>query len=241
LSTGLRMEDIPSIYNKKAEESKKARKFEEALKFTDKAAEVKEEEKSENYWYKKAVRCCEFGEYEEAITCLDLDLSVHKKSYETYFLEGLILIQLKKYAEAIEFFNKAAEERNQQYLQHSKKVDHMKEARKFEKALIYTDLAVNEKPLDDEFWYDKGIAFFKLKKYENAKECFTNALEVKGDNPKIVYEQVKCELFLGNEEKSLDMLKKVCDLDPNSREKLRVDNDFSQLSNNKEFRIILGF
>jgi tetratricopeptide (TPR) repeat protein len=80
-----------------------------------------------------------------------------------------------------------------------------------------------------------------LKKYENAKECFTNALEMKSDNPKIIYEQVKCELFLGNEEKSLDMLKKVCDLDPNSREKLRVDNDFSQLSNNKEFRIILGF
>ncbi len=235
------MKDIPSIYDERAAELKKERKFEEALKFIDKAAEVKKEEKSDFFWYKKAVHCCEFGEYEEAITCLDLDLSVHEKSYETYFLKGLILVQLKNYAEAIECFNKASEERNQNYLQHSKKVEHMKKARKFEKALLYTDLAVNEKELDDEFWYNKGVTFFKLKKYENAIECFTNALEMKDDDSKILYDQAKCELFLGNEEKSLNILEKSCNLDPNSKEKLRVDNDFSQLSNNKKFRVILGF
>ena len=88
------MKDIPSIYNEKATELKKERKFEEALKFVDKATEVKKEEKSDYFWYKKAVRCCEFGEYEEAIDCLDRDISVHKKSYETYFLKGLNLKKL---------------------------------------------------------------------------------------------------------------------------------------------------
>jgi len=235
------MRDIPSFYIKKAEELKKEKKFEEALKFTDKATQIKKEEKSDYFWYKRAVHCCEFGEYEDAIECLDKDLSMHKKSYETYFLKGLILVQLKNYAEAIECFNKASEERNQQYLQNSKKVEHMKNARKFEKALIYTDLVVHEKQLDAEFWHSKGIAFFKLKKYEDAKECFTNALEVKEADPKILYDQAKCELFLGNEEKGLDILEKSCNLDPISREKLRVDDDFSQLSTNKKFRIILGF
>jgi len=234
------MKDIPSIYNEKAAELKKERKFEEALKFVDKATEVEKEEKSDYFWYKKAVRCCEFGEYEEAIDCLDKDLSVHKKSYETYFLKGLILIQLKNSAEAIECFNKASEERNQRYLQNSKKVDQMKKVHKFEKALQYTDLTVNEKPLDSEFWHNKGIAFFKLKKYKDAIDCFTKAQEVK-EIPKILYDQAKCELFMGNEEKCLDILEKSCDLDPNIKEKLKVDIDFSQLSKNREFRDMVGF
>ena len=233
------MEDIPSIYIKKAEELKKEKKFEESLKFTDKAIQIKKEEKSEYFWYQKAVHCCEFGEYDDAIINLDLDLSVHKKSYETYFLKGQILVQLKNYAEAIECFNKASEERNQQYLQNSQKVNQMKKVRKFEKALMYTDLSVNEKQLDSEFWHSKGIAFFKLKKYEDALDCFTKAQEAK-EIPKILYDQAKCELFLGYEEKGLEILEKSCNLDPTSKEKLRVDSDFSQLSNNKKFRSITG-
>ena len=115
----------------------------------------------------------------------------------------------------------------------------MKKVHKFEKALQYTDLAVNEKPLDSEFWHNKGIAYFKLKKYEDAMDCFTKAQEVK-EIPKILYDQAKCELFLGNEEKSLEILEKSCNLDLMGREKLRVDNDFSQLSNKKKFRAISG-
>jgi len=234
------MDDISSYYNKKADELKKAKKFEEALKFTDKAAEIKGEERAEDFWHKKAVHCQEFGEYEDAIKCLDKELSVHEKSFETYFLKGQLLVQLKNYAEAIECFNKASEERNQQYLQNTKKVETMKKAQKFEKALLYKDLTFNEKELDEKFWHYKGIAFLKLKKYEQAKECFTNGLEKKEDDAKILYDQAKCELFLGNEEKSLDILKKACNLDSSCREKVKEDDGFSSLSNNKKFRIIVG-
>lgn len=234
------MDDIPSIYNKKAEELKKARKFEEALKFTDKARIIKKEERAEDFWYKKAVRCQELGEYEDAIKCLDKEVSVHTASFETYFLKGQLLVQLKKYADAIECFNKASEERNQQYLKNSKKVETMKKVQKFENALKYKDLTINEVPLDEKFWRYKGTAFLKLKKYEDAKECFTNALEIKENDAKTLYDQAKCELFLGNEEKSLDILKKSCDLDSVSKEKLREDDDFSHLSNNKKFRTIIG-
>jgi len=58
---------------------------------------------------------------------------------------------------------------------------------------------------------------------------------------KILYDQAKCELFMGNEEKCLDILEKSCDLDPNIKEKLKVDIDFSQLSKNRRFRDIVGF
>ncbi|MFQ5476226.1 MAG: tetratricopeptide repeat protein [Nitrosopumilus sp.] len=234
------MEDIPSYFDEKVAELKKAKKFEEALKFADKAKEVKQEERAEDFWYKKAVRCQEFGEYEDAIKCLDKEVSIHSPSFETYFLKGQLLVQLKDYAQAIECFNKASEERNQQYLKNIKKVNTMTKARKFEKALKYKDLTANEIHLDEKFWRYKGIAFLKLKKYENAKECFTNALEMKENDSKTLYNQAKCELFLGNEENCLDILKKSCDLDSSSKERLREDDDFSNLSNNKKFRTIVG-
>ena len=46
------MKDISTFLTKKAERLKDKRKFEEALKFTDKAKEIREEEKSNDYWYK---------------------------------------------------------------------------------------------------------------------------------------------------------------------------------------------
>lgn len=235
------MKDISSFYLKKSEKLKKVKKFEESLKFTDKAVQIKGEEKSDDFWYKRAVNLRDIGEYEDAIECLDKDLSIHKKSCESYFLKGLVLMQTEDYAEAIECFNKCSEERGQSYLSNSKKVERLKNAKKFEKALIYTDLSVNAKTLDDEFWHYKGIAFFKLKKYEDAIECFTNGLKMKKLDIKILYDQAKCELFMGNEEKCLDILEKSCDLDPNIKEKLKVDIDFSQLSKNRRFRDIVGF
>ena len=235
------MKDISSFYLKKSEKLKKAKKFEESLKLTDKAAQIKGEEKSDDFWYKRAVNLRDIGEYEDAIECLDKDLTIHTKSCESYFLKGLVLMQTENYAEAIECFNKCSEERGQSYLSNSKKVERMKKAKKFEKAIIYADLSVNAKTLDDEFWHNKGIAYFKLKKYEDAIECFTNALEMKELDTKILYDQAKCELFMGNEEKCLDILEKSCDLDPNIKEKLKVDIDFSQLSKNREFRDMVGF
>jgi len=235
------MKDISSFYLKKSEKLKKAKKFEKSLKLTDKAVQIKGEEKSDDFWYKRAMNLREIGEYEDAIECLDKDLTIHKQSCESYFLKGLVLIQTKNYAEAIECFNKCSEERGQSYLSNSKKVERMKKAKKFEKALIYADLSANAKTLDDEFWHNKGIAYFKLKKYEDAKNCFTNALEMKELDTMILYDQSKCELFMGNEEKCLDILEKSCDLDPNIKEKLKVDIDFSQLSKNRQFRDIVGF
>lgn len=234
------MDDISSFYAKKAAELKKDKKFEEALRLSDRATQIKQEEKSENFWYMRAVHCCELGEYEDAVECLDKDITMHKKSYETFFLKGVILMQLDNFAEAIECFNKASEERNQSFLQSSKKAERMKKVNKFEKALLYTDLAVNEKPLDSEFWYHKGMAFFHMKKYPESHDCIMNALEFENNDFKIRYAQAKCELFLENKDKSLEILEKICKDDLVSKEKLRIDNDFSTLSDNKKFRMILG-
>ena len=234
------MKDIASIFSKKSEKLKEERKFEEAVQLVDKAREIKEEEKSDDYWYKRAIHCCELGEYEDAVECLDKDLTLHKKSYETYYLKGLILYELMDYEESVECFNRAAEERNQNYLQSTKKIDHMKKVQKFEKALLYTDKAIKQTPLGENFWYHKGLSLFKLKKFKDASECFTNGIESNDKDSKIYYAFAKSELFLGNEEKCFELIEKACDMDSVCREKLRVDNDFSRLKNQKQFRIILG-
>jgi tetratricopeptide (TPR) repeat protein len=144
-------------------------------------------------------------------------------------------MDLKNHVEAIEYFNKAAEEKNQSHLQNSKKMESMKKAQKFEKALLYTDLTVNQKKLDSDFWHRKGSAYLKIKKYDNANECYTHALKTNEGNPEILYDHAKCMLFLGNEERCLSILEKCCSLH-SIIEKLRVDEDFSQLSNNNKFR-----
>ena len=82
---------------------------------------------------------------------MDKDLSLHKKSYETFFLKGLILFRLKNFEESIECFNKAAEDRNQKFLVDHKKIERMKKIRKFEKALLYYDSAKSQTSLDDNF------------------------------------------------------------------------------------------
>ena len=234
------MDDFSSFYEKKAGELKKAKKFEDALNYTDKADEIKEEQKAPNFWYKRGIRFLEFGEYEKALECFEKDLALREKTFDAFFVKGKVLIQLKKYSESIEAFNKAAEERNKQYLQSSKKAEHMKNAKKFEKALLYGDMALEEKPLDDVFWHYKGIAFLKLKKYDEADSCFTSALEIKQDNSECLYDLAKCKLLAGNQEKCLEILENTCRIDSRVKEKLKVDNDFSVLSENKQFRIILG-
>ncbi|MGI0003965.1 MAG: tetratricopeptide repeat protein [Candidatus Nitrosotenuis sp.] len=116
----------------------------------------------------------------------------------------------------------------------------MKNARKYEKALIYEDLVSHEKPLDDTFWRYKGMTLLKLQKYDAANSCFTKALEIKNDDHCVLDDLAKCELLAGNEQKSLDILEKACSLEPDNKEKLRVDDDFSTLSENRQFRTILG-
>lgn len=233
------MDDLSSFLTNKANDLIKGKKFEEALKIMDEVRQIKEEQKSPDFWYVRGLRLCDVGEYEQALECFDNDLTLNQKSFNAFFKKGQILFQLKRYAEAIECFNKSSEIHHQQYLQSKEKAQQLKKVRKFEKSLIYHDLAAHEKPLDESFWYYKGLAMFKLQKYDVASSCFTKALEIKQDK-KILYELAKCDLRLGNVDKCLKILEEICDFEPFNKEKLRVDIDFDSLTENNKFRKIIG-
>lgn len=229
------MDDPSAFFEEKAKELKKQKKFEEALIFSDKAEKIRKEEKSPDFWFKKGLHFVEVGEFEKAIDCYDKDISKRQKSYDTFVAKAKVLYQLAKYDEALECFNKATEERNQKFLHSSKKAKNLKKVKKFEKALFYNDQASNDVSMDAEFWYHKGITFLKLKKYKDAQSCFTNAIEMDKNNSKILYDLAKCELFLGNETRGIEALKKSLEQNPNTKDKLRLDKDFSILLPKNQF------
>jgi len=169
------------------------------------------------------------------------DLEINQKSYETFFLTGRILYEIKKYEESLECYNKASEERNRQLMQNAQKIDQMKNVKKFEEAIKYSDKVYQEKALDYTYWYHKGMVLLNLKKFNDASSSFKIALELSQDNPKILYELARSELCTGNNEESFKILEKACLIDPSNKEKLRVDKHFDQVSEEKQFRIIKGF
>ena len=219
------MKDFSVYFSRKAEKLKKERKFEESLKFSDKALKIKNEESAEDFWFRRGMQHCDLGEYEESLECFDKDVEKRGDNYNSYFMKGKTFFQIRKFAESVECFNKASEYCNTTFLKSSKKSMHLKKAKKFEKALIYADVAKNEN-LDENFWYFKGLSLFKLKKFDEAKSSFEKSYEIK-NKPKFLYEIAKCELFLNNNEKSVEILKKCCDSESITKEKLRIDGDFS--------------
>jgi tetratricopeptide (TPR) repeat protein len=225
-------------WKSKAEELKKVRKFEEAVKIMNKVKEIERSDTSEDYWYEKANNLYEIGEYEQAKDALFKDLEVHQKSYNTFFLLGKILYELKIYEDSLEYLNKASEEHDSKILKNIQKIDQMKTVSKFEEAVMYSDKVKQDHPLDSRYWFQRGLVLFQLGKFSDAVSCFNSSLENPFDLNKIQYQLAKSELFAGNPSGSFDILEKICTVDPNNKEKLRLDKDFETVLNDKRFRII---
>ena len=232
--------DPKEHWKSKAAELKKERKFEESVGFLDKVKGIQNSKNSENYWYKKACDLYEIGEYDKAKDALLKDLEVNKKNYETLFLLAKILFELKSYEESLEYLNKASEDHDSKLLKNIQKIDQMKNLRKFEEAVKYSDKVKQDNPLDHSYWYQRGMVFFKLRKFTDALSCFNSALELKQEHQNTLYQLAKTELYAGNKEKSFEILERICTIEPNNKEKLRLDSDFKHVLNDKYFKRIFS-
>ena len=190
----------------KAAELKKEGKFEESVEFLDKVKGVQNSKNSKDYWYKKACDLYEIGEYDKAKDVLLKDLEINNKKYDALFLLAKILFELKLYEESLEYLNKASEDHDSKFLKNSQKIDQMKNLRKFEEAVIYSDKVKQDNPLDHSYWYLRGMIFFKLKKITDSLSCFNSALELKPEHQNTLYQLAKTELYAGNKEASFKIL-----------------------------------
>ena len=235
------MVDPKEYWESKAEELKKTGKFEEAIKIMDKIQEIEKEEKQDDFWNKKAIHYCEIGEYEQAKDAIYKDLERDHKSYDTFFLLGKIMYQLKNYEESLECYNKASEEYSRKNLRNTLKIDQMKNVRKFEEAVKYSDMVHQTKQLDSEYWFQRGLVLFSLKKFRDSSSCFESALQTNQDNPQYQYEFAKSELWVGNKEKTYEFLEKAVSAESQIKEKLKLDGEFDQIKDEQRFRNIVDF
>ena len=82
----------------------KLKRYKDAIPFLTKSLELNPE--SEKGWFNKGWALDEIGEYEKALTCLQKALDLRENA-ETFTRLGITKFHLKKYEEAINYFNKS--------------------------------------------------------------------------------------------------------------------------------------
>ena len=230
------MKEPQEFWSQKANELKKERKFEEAVKVLDKVKSIKSHDKDDNFWYKKAIHFFEIKEFEQAKNALDNHLEKKGNSFDSFLLMGKILFNLKNYEQSLECYNKAFEEYSRLHLRNSSKLNLMKNVGKFEEAVKYADKVHQQKDIDDEFWYFKGLTLLELRKFNESSSCFETILQRDGKNTKILYVLAKSELLAGNKKKSIDTLMRACKIDSNIKSILKHDKDFEPIYREKLFQ-----
>ena len=218
---------------KKAEEFKKLKKVDEALECLEKVRVIEDAKNKSYFWYRKGLTYSEMEEFDKALQCFDKDLELNTLNFETLYQKGIVFYILKKNLDAIECFNKAWELKYSNYLKTKEQIQTLKEHKEFEKAIMHSTKLDQMKSLPYQFWHYKGLALTKLGKYQDAIECYDEALLIKQDEPLVLFDKAKCELLRGKEDNCLHLLKKACKLDLNIKNMIQKENIFSSLMQKK--------
>ena len=236
------MEDPVEFWRKKAEVCRKSGKFEEALKYLNKALEFEGARKKEKFWYKKALALFETGEYEESIKCLDKELQVSKDDSDVYFGKAIALFALHQYVESVECFNKSYEINYGKYLKTLNQANSLKNHKKMEQVVEYYDTLNKFAPPHFNFWFYRGLALHKIKKFDEAIESYDKALEMKPeDSSIIIYHKARSELEAGRQDKCIELLEEACEMDSSNKKLLKIDPVFEELRNNTRFRALFDY
>lgn len=226
---------ISNFWKKRADKLTHENKIEETIEAYDKYIEKEIESQNKDYWYKKGCDYFEILDWDNAIECFDNDLKYNEHTFNSLFHKAVSLYKLEKFYEAVECFNKAWESHCSLYMKYTEQSNTLTKFKEFEQAIEYGNKAADiDSPLHD-FWLLKGLCLYKISKYDESKSCFENGLEETPDDFSLMYFLARSELKLGNDGKSLILLKKCFKKDHSLSKMLLVDDGFNALKNNPDF------
>ena len=75
---------------------------------------------------------------------------------------------------------------------------------------------------------------YEIGKYEEASDCFDEALKMKADDLLILFNKAKCQVGLENISKSVQILNRICKLEPKMKAKIQYEKVFEKLRENQE-------
>ena len=110
----------------------------------------------------------------------------------------------------------------------------LKNYKKFEKAVMHFDQSNAIKDIGHKFWYYKGCSMYEIGKYEEASDCFDEVLKIRPDDLLALLNKAKCKIGLENISKSVQILERICELEPKMRAKIKNEKAFEKLRENQK-------
>ena len=177
IEEGNKLAEIPEIHN-----------YEDALSKYDSALEIDND--SVEALYRKGLVFFKQKNYQDALKCYDKALEINSTRLDVLYAKGLLFDELKNYQEALKIFDKALEIDPGKYdILYHKGLD-LLNLERYDAAREAFDKCIATNSTDSyRAWYQKGIAFFKEKNYEDALKCYDKALEIQHDYPEALYDK----------------------------------------------------
>ena len=134
------------------------------------------------------------------------------------FLEGLGLLKVEKYLEALELFDKLLvtdESYVDTWYGRGYALDGLG---RYEEAITSYDRAISIKPDRDEDWYNRGSSLYKLERYEDAVASYDRSISIKPDKDEAWYNRGISLYKLQRYKESVDSFNQAVEIKPDKHE-----------------------
>lgn len=115
--------------------------------------------------------------------------------------KGITLMSLRRYDEAIEYFNKAIDLRPNYAEAYNLKANAYIQNGRFNEAIELLDTAIKLKPNYRDAYLNKGTALFSLKRIEESISQYIKAIELDPNYPEAYFNLGSCYMILPNKKK----------------------------------------